>query len=70
MVTTTISPGFYGTDDETFFVGQKGGVYLIQGPDMRPGEEYQKANILPAEAKPMSDSICADLDVPEECREL
>jgi hypothetical protein len=55
--------GPYGNQNETFFVNRRGEIYLIQGPDMRPGEAYHLCRDLPKDAEP----VAADgIEIPPE----
>ena len=55
--------GFYGTPAETFYVDREGTIWLVQSPDT---ERFERVRELPAEAEPLSDMICNDVELPEE----
>lgn len=70
MAGTKSESGYYGTENETFVVGARGGVYLVQGPDLRAGETHQRVAALPASARRLSDDSCLGLEIADECWEL
>lgn len=53
--------GFYGTDDETFYASDRG-LFVVQSPDLRPGENYRQVPALPNGAVALSDSTRSDVD--------
>ena len=55
--------GYYGTDSETFYVGKAGGIWLVQAPGM---ERPERIASLPADAVPLSEAVCGDIELPEE----
>lgn len=62
-----LKPGFYGTDQETFLVNDRGEVWLIQSVNFSD-ERVEKIAEMPNTAVPLSDELCADIDIPERIR--
>jgi hypothetical protein len=54
--------GFYGTEEETYFVNLRGQIWCVQSPDLlaRNGNPCQTTE-LPKGAELLPDSLCQDL---------
>ena len=66
----TLSPGYYGTDEETYVVSRTGRIWCVQSPDLRArGDRPALCPHLPRGAQPINDWLCEDLIVPDECWE-
>ena len=58
--------GVYGNSTETIFVNKHGKAFIVQSPDMRPGEDAVATdNYLPADMVALGERDCRDLEIPE-----
>jgi hypothetical protein len=59
-----LESGFYGNQDETYFVSLGGEIWCIQSPDLWAGDgEPVQVDALPADAVSIPDSWCYDLQI-------
>lgn len=59
--------GFYGNQEETYFVNLAGEIWCVQSPDLsvRNNGEPIQVDALPGDAVSIPDSWCYDLEIPE-----
>lgn len=60
--------GFYGTDEETYYVNARGEMYCVSSPDLGPTGQARRVYSLPTNVDAIDDRLCYDLEIPDEIR--
>ena len=67
---TRYTPGYWGTDEETYVVSRTGRIWCVQSDCLRArGGRPARCYELPRGAQPINDWLCEDLNEPDECWE-
>jgi hypothetical protein len=58
--------GFYGTEEETYYINSRGQIWCVQSPDLlaRNGEPTL-CDALPQGARFLDDNLCRDIEIPD-----